>query len=371
MARRATRTVDAGGVGIGSAFPVSIQTMTNVPLADAGRTLAQVERCAALGCDLVRVAVDDERAEKNLPEVIRNSPVPLLADIQFHWESALAAIDAGVAGVRLNPGLLRDEAKLRAIAERARDRGSCIRVGANGGSVDRAELEGARERFATFEEAMADVLCRSVLRQCEALERFGVRNIKAALKSSSIPVTLASYRKFASLTDYPLHLGLTESGVPARGIVRSAVALSALLMEGIGDTVRISLTAPPEEEVLAARRLLESCGLREARPELVSCPGCGRTEFDLYALAEKVDALLREIESSGKFVDLRKLAVMGCPVNGPGEARDADLGLAGSRGGRIVLFRQGKICGTYDAEEGWNLFREEVLKHAKVRRKRS
>lgn len=364
MTRRKTRNVELGKVGIGSDFPVTLQTMTNVPLADVEGTVEQIRRCAALGCDIVRVAVDDEKAEKALPQVIAASPVPLVADIQFHWESALSAMESGIAGVRLNPGLLRDEAKLRPIAEAAKANNTCIRVGANGGSVDPRALQENLRKFNSFEEAMAELLCRSAREQCEALERYGVHNIKAALKSSSIPVTLASYRRFAAETDYPLHLGLTESGTLERGSIKSAVVLSTLLNEGIGDTLRISLTAPPEEEVTAALRLLEACGLRTAAPELVSCPSCGRTEFDLFGLVEKVENLLREIALSNRVIQLRKVAVMGCPVNGPGEARDADLGIAGSRSGKVILFRTGEVIGTFDAETGFQVFRDEVMKHS-------
>lgn len=364
MFRRQTRSVKAGRCGIGSDHPLTIQSMTNVPLSDTKATLAQIQRCAALGCDLIRVAVDDEKAEKALPEVIEHSPVPVIADIQFHWESALAAIKAGIAGVRLNPGLLRDENKLRPIAELAREYNTCIRVGANGGSVDPAALKANLEKFPSFEEAMADLLCSSALAQCEALEKYGVRNIKVALKSSSIPVTLASYRRFAAETDYPLHLGLTESGTPLRGSIKSAVVLSTLLSEGIGDTIRVSLTAPPEEEVIAARRILEACSLRSSMPELVSCPSCGRTEFDLFGLVKKVETLLRDMELSGRRIALRKIAVMGCPVNGPGEARDADLGIAGSRNGKVLLFRSGEILGSYSSEEGFERFKQELLKHS-------
>ena len=299
MARRKTRSVKLGTLRIGSDFPVTLQTMTKVPLADVRGTLEQIRKCAALGCDIVRVAVDDERSEKVLPQVIANSPVSLVADIQFHWESALAAVKAGIAGIRLNPGILRDEAKLRPIAEAAGEYGTCIRVGANGGSVNPEELRENLKKFPSFEEAMADLLCRSVRMQCEALEKYGIRNIKAALKCSSIPVTLASCRRFAAETDYPLHLGLTESGPPGRGSIKSAVVLSTLLNEGIGDTIRVSLTAPPEEEVTAGKRILEACNLRKTVPELVSCPCCGRTEFDLFSLVEKVEQLLCETALSG------------------------------------------------------------------------
>lgn len=368
MARRQTRSVKLGSAGVGSSFPVTVQTMTDLPLADVKGTLEQIERCAALGCDIIRAAIDDERAEKALPEVIKHAPIPLVADIQFHWESALAAMESGIAGVRLNPGLLRDENKLRAIAERAREHNTCIRVGANGGSVDPEALKENLRRFPTYEEAMADLLCKSAARQCEALEEYGVTNIKVALKCSSIPVTLASYREFARKSDYPLHLGLTESGPPGRGVIKSAVALSALLNEGIGDTVRISLTAPPEEEVIAAKRLLEACGLRNSFPELISCPSCGRTEFDLFGLTGKVEELLRQTEEAGFEIEMRKIAVMGCPVNGPGEARDADLGIAGSRNGRVILFRKGSVIGTFDAHEGWEIFKNELLKKQRRRK---
>lgn len=367
MPRRKTRSVKLGSLGIGSDFPVTLQTMTKVPLADVRGTLEQIQRCAALGCDIVRVAVDDAAGEKVLPEVAAHSPVPLVADIQFHWESALAAIKAGLSGVRLNPGLLRDEFKLQAIAEAAKEHNTCIRVGANGGSVNRQALEENLKKFPSFEEAAAELLCRSVREQCEALEHYGVTNIKVALKSSSIPVTLASCRRFAAETDYPLHLGLTEAGPPKLGTIKSSVVISTLLNEGIGDTVRVSLTAPPEEEVLAGKKILEACELRPAAPELVSCPGCGRTEFDLFGLVAKVEQLLSETALAGHRISLRKVAVMGCPVNGPGEASDADLGIAGSRSGRVILFRSGKVMGTFEAEAGYQRFKEELLKASSLR----
>jgi (E)-4-hydroxy-3-methylbut-2-enyl-diphosphate synthase len=242
-------------------------------------------------------------------------------------------------------------------------------VGANGGSVNGKELQSQLEKFPTFEEAMADLLCRNALEQCRALEKYGVRNIKVALKSSSIPVTLASYRKFAAETDYPLHLGLTESGPPSRGIIKSCAVLSVLLSEGIGDTIRISLTAPPEEEVTAAKKLLEALGARSAAPELVSCPSCGRTEFDLFGLTAKVEQLLERIEKAGLETSLKKIAVMGCPVNGPGEARDADLGIAGSREGKVILFRSGVVQGTFGADEGYALFEQQLLETTRKRKK--
>ena len=340
MSRRPTRSVKAGSLGIGSDFPVTIQTMTNVPLADVRGTLEQIERCAALGCDIIRAAVDDERAEKALPEVIKNSTIPLVADIQFHSDSALAAIEAGIAGVRLNPGLLRDEEKLARIAAAAVAHDTCIRVGANGGSVDPAALKANLAKFPSFEEAMADLLCSSALAQCEALEKYGVRNIKVALKSSSIPVTLASYRRFAAETDYPLHLGLTESGTPLRGSIKSAVVLSTLLSEGIGDTIRVSLTDDPVHEIEAGQNILRALGLYNGGfYNIVSCPTCGRTSIDLISICKSIEERLATFPKPSQKINV---AVMGCVVNGPGEAKEADVGIAGGNG-EAILFKKGQI----------------------------
>jgi len=216
----------------------------------------------------------------------------------------------------------------------------------------------------THEEAIAEALVESALEQCAMLEKFGVTDLKAALKSSSVPVTVEAYRKFAERTDYPLHIGVTEAGTPGRGIVKSAVGIGTLLLEGIGDTLRVSLTGDPAEEVVTGRRILEACGLRDAMPEIISCPTCGRTEIDLIGLAGKVDELITELKQSGHQIKLHKIAVMGCAVNGPGEARDADLGIAGSKNGKLVIFKFGKVIGAFDPEAGFEYFKMEVLKNS-------
>ncbi len=365
LPRRNTRQIMVGSVAIGGGAPVSIQTMTNTAIGDTAVTLAQIERSARLGARLVRLAVDDEAQALAFGRLVQESPVPLIADIQFELAAALAAIRNGAAAVRINPGIIADDSKLAELAGAAVEHGVPIRVGANSGSLRPARLAAKRVAGLSHDEAVAEELCDNALRQCEALERLGVRAIKVALKSSSVPATVAACRRFAARTDYPLHLGVTEAGTPAAGVVKSAVGIGALLLDGIGDTIRVSLTAPPEEEVIAARRILESCRLMEASPEIVSCPTCGRTEIDLVGLAGRVERLIAEVKSSGRTIALRKIAVMGCPVNGPGEARDADLGIAGSRSGRVVIFRSGEVVGAYDAEAGWECFRQELLKNTR------
>ncbi|MCI5779654.1 MAG: flavodoxin-dependent (E)-4-hydroxy-3-methylbut-2-enyl-diphosphate synthase [Lentisphaeria bacterium] len=354
--RRITRNFRLGGVGIGSDHPISVQTMCNTRTADAGATLSQIAAVAAHGCDIIRVSVDTEADVGALRTICGESPLPVVADIQFSGETALAAVAAGVAGVRLNPGIIHDRGLLKRIAEAAVAAGTVIRVGANAGSLKPRSVEAGMARGLSRNEAVAAALVAAVEEQCAVLEKFGVTKIKAALKSSEIPVTLEAYRRFAARNDYPLHLGLTEAGTPDRGEINSAVCIGTLLNAGIGDTIRVSLTADPVREVEAAVKILEACGLRGGGVKLVSCPTCGRTEVDLIGLAEKVDQLLRSARRDGKPVRWRKIAVMGCPVNGPGEARDADLGIAGSRNGQLVIFRKGEVVGAYPETEGFAVF---------------
>ena len=363
--RRSSREIRVGGVAVGNGHPVSVQSMTNTDTRDAEATLAQINRLAALGCDLIRVAVPDREAAAALKTITRRSPLPVIADIHFDYTLALAAIDNHVAAVRLNPGNLSDREAVGKVAMRARDAGIPIRVGANSGSVRPALVREMMDKGLEHGDAMAEALVISALRECEMLENFGFHDIKVALKSSSVPVTVAAYRKFAARTDYPLHIGITEAGTPARGIVKSAVGIGALLLDGIGDTMRVSLTADPADEVLAGLRILEACGLRDAAPEIVSCPTCGRTEIDLIGLANKVEEAVAEIKAGGRAIHLRKIAVMGCAVNGPGEARDADLGIAGSRAGKVVIFRFGEIVGAFDPAEGFEYLKMEILNHCK------
>ncbi|WP_295810317.1 flavodoxin-dependent (E)-4-hydroxy-3-methylbut-2-enyl-diphosphate synthase [uncultured Victivallis sp.] len=361
--RRNSRKIRIGTVEVGGDAPVSIQSMTNTDTRDTATTLDQINRLARLGCEIIRVAVPDEAAADALAEITEKSPIPVIADIHFDYRLALRAIDRHVTAIRLNPGNLDSPEHIRLVAESAVRHGVPIRVGANTGSLRPGVIRRMMERGLSHDDAMAEALVVSAMNECALLEKFGVTEIKVALKSSSVPVTVAAYRKFAARTDYPLHIGVTEAGTPGRGIVKSAVGIGALLLEGIGDTLRVSLTAPPDEEVIAGRRILEACGLRDASPEIVSCPTCGRTEIDLIGLANKVEELVAEIKAEGATIHLRKIAVMGCAVNGPGEARDADLGLAGSKAGKLVMFRFGEVVGAFDPEEGLEYFRLEILKH--------
>ncbi|MGE4301683.1 MAG: flavodoxin-dependent (E)-4-hydroxy-3-methylbut-2-enyl-diphosphate synthase [Victivallaceae bacterium] len=351
--RRKTRSIHVGGVAVGGDAPVSVQSMTNTDTRDAAATLDQIGRLAAAGCEIARCAVPDAAAAAAFAEICEKSPLPVVADIHFDYKLALAAIANGAAAVRLNPGNIGGADRVRRVAEAAGERGIPIRVGANAGSVSPERLK---------HENVAEALVKSALEQCELLEGFGFRDIKVSLKASDVPLMVDACRIFAQRTDYPLHIGVTEAGTLYRGVVKSAVGIGALLLGGIGDTIRVSLTSDPVEEVRAGLRILESCGLRSAAPELVSCPTCGRTRIDLVGLADKVEKYLDEQRSKGLRFDLRKVAVMGCVVNGPGEARDADLGLAGGDG-KVAVFRNGEVVATLPEVQAWDFFRAELEKH--------
>lgn len=358
--RRMTRQLKVGNIAVGGGAPVSIQSMTNTDTGDAAATLSQIKSLAAAGCEIIRVAVPDQQAVAALPAIIAGSPIPVIGDIHFDYRLAIGAINAGIHGIRLNPGNIGDETKVRQIAELAGAAGIPIRVGANSGSVKAGFMEDKLRRGISKEEALCEALVDSALEQCAILEKYGFRQIKVSLKASDVPVTVAAYRHFSAISDYPLHIGVTEAGTPGRGIVKSSVGIGTLLLEGIGDTLRVSLTADPLDEIITAVRILESCGLRTANPEIVSCPTCGRTEIDLIELAEKVEKLVASIKNSGKIIKLKKLAIMGCAVNGPGEARDADLGIAGGKK-QVVLFKHGKIIGTFSETAGFERFTAELL----------
>ena len=331
--RRKTRNFTVGNVGVGSDYPVTVQSMTTVPVTDVEGNIRQINRLCEEGCDLVRLAFDREEYSGYLEKIVKSSPVPVIADIQFDAKSALGAIKGKASAVRLNPGLISDSKALGEIARAAIDNNVAVRVGANSGSIGSASVRKRIDSGVSEFEAMTDALVEGALTQCRMLEEYGVRNIKVALKSSDVRVTCAAVRKFASLTDYPLHLGVTEAGTRVRGSMKSAIGIGSLLMDGIGDTIRVSLTAPPEDEIPVALGILEICGMRDAMPEIISCPGCGRTEIDLLKLTSQVEELINRLKQSNQTILHRKIAVMGCPVNGPGEARNADLGVAGSRGG--------------------------------------
>ena len=361
--RRQTRNFKVGNVGVGSDYPVTVQSMTTVPVTDVEGNIRQINALYEAGCEIVRLAFDKEEYSSSLEKIVRSSPIPVIADIQFDARSAMGAIRGKAAAVRLNPGLISDEKALREIARAAIDNNVAVRVGANSGSIGSAGVRKRVDAGDSAFEAMTDALVEGALKQCGMLEEYGVRNIKVALKSSDVQITCAAVRKFAALTDYPLHLGVTEAGTRFRGSMKSAIGIGSLLMDGIGDTIRVSLTAPPEDEIPVALRILEICGLRDALPEIVSCPGCGRTEIDLLTLTDQVEELVNRLKQNKHVIPHRKIAVMGCPVNGPGEAKSADLGIAGSKGGEsLIIFKHGKVLGAYPAEEGFSRFKEELLK---------
>ncbi|MBP7867945.1 MAG: flavodoxin-dependent (E)-4-hydroxy-3-methylbut-2-enyl-diphosphate synthase [Acidobacteria bacterium] len=326
--RRESRPVRVGEICIGGGAPVSVQSMTNTDPHDASATSAQVRRLADAGCELVRLAVPDRAAAETLAAVCRESPVPLAADIHFDYRLALAALDAGVAKLRLNPGNIGSARRVRLVAAEAARRGVPIRVGVNAGSLERDLLE-------RHGRATPGAMVESALRHVALLEAEGFRDIVISLKASDVPEMVEAYRAMAARVDYPLHLGVTEAGDARSGTVASAVGIGALLLDGIGDTIRVSLTAPPEEEVRAGFEILSAAGVRQRGPRFVSCPTCGRTTVDLIDVASRVRRALSHLKAP------LRIAVMGCEVNGPGEAADADIGLACGRK-RSLIFRSGR-----------------------------
>src|SRR4051812_8210558 len=331
--RRKTRQIQVGKVGVGSDHPISVQSMTTTLTADVNATLQQIAELTATGCEIVRVAVPSQDDAEALPAIARKSQIPVIADIHFQPKYVFAAIDAGCAAVRVNPGNIRKfDDQVKEIAHRASETGTPIRIGVNAGSLDKRLLE-------KYGKPTAEALVESALWECSMFEEHGFRDIKISVKHNDPVVMIRAYRQLAQQCDYPLHLGVTEAGPAFQATIKSSVAFGALLAEGIGDTIRVSLSAPPVEEIKVGQAILESLGLRERGLEIVSCPSCGRAQVDVYTLAEQVTAALE-----GFPVPLR-VAVMGCVVNGPGEAREADLGVA-SGNGKGQIFVRGKVIKT-------------------------
>lgn len=329
MDRKQTRAVHIGDVGVGGDNPVRVQSMCNTDTRDVFATVTQIGQLAEAGCEIVRLAVPDEAAARALKDIREQSPVPLIADIHFDHRLALTALESGIEGLRINPGNIGDERKVDSVVRAAMGHGAPIRIGVNGGSLEKDLL---RQYGGPTPEAMVE----SGLRHVALLEARGFHDIKISLKTSSVLNTITAYRLMAERVDYPLHIGITEAGTLLRGAVKSAVGLGILLSEGIGDTLRVSLTHDPVAEIGVAYEILRSLGLRERGPEIISCPTCGRTEIGLIELAEQVEEALRGVE------EVFTVAVMGCVVNGPGEAREADIGIAGGRGLGII-FRKGEV----------------------------
>jgi (E)-4-hydroxy-3-methylbut-2-enyl-diphosphate synthase len=327
--RRATRQIMVGTVPVGGAAPVSVQSMTITRTADVDATLAQIFELAGAGADIVRCTCNDPEAAVGLAQIVPRSPVPIVADIHYHYQLALAALDAGVACLRLNPGNIRKPDQIKLVAEEAKARGVPIRIGVNAGSLDR-DIE---DKLGITPEA----LVASAQRELAYFAEVDFHDVKISVKASNVPLMIEAYRQLSEVVDHPLHLGVTEAGPPPGGLIKATAGIGALLAEGIGDTIRYSLTADPVEEARAGRQLLEAMGLRERKTvDLIACPSCGRAEIDVIRVAKEAEAALAD----------RKLpiqvAVMGCVVNGPGEAKMADLGIAAGRG-RGHLFVKGKI----------------------------
>lgn len=329
MERRKTRQLMVGNVPVGGDAHITVQSMTNTHTDDAETTLAQIRELAEAGCDIIRCAVPDMAAADGLKRICKESPIPVIADIHFDYKLALAAIEAGVDALRLNPGNIGGREKVEAVVNAARARQIPIRIGVNAGSLPKDLLE-------KYGHPTAEALVEAAWRHIHILEEMDYRNIKISLKCHDVPMTLEAYRLMASQCDYPLHVGITEAGTVNSGIIKSAVGIGALLAEGIGDAIRVSLTGDPVNEVKVAYQILKSLGLREYGVNFVSCPTCGRTRINLEKLALEVE---RRLEGLKEPITV---ACMGCVVNGPGEAREADVGIAGGIGEGLV-FRKGQV----------------------------
>jgi (E)-4-hydroxy-3-methylbut-2-enyl-diphosphate synthase len=324
--RRTTRRINVGSVPVGDGAPISVQSMTTTKTADTDGTLAQIYALAAAGADIVRCTCNEEPAAESLARIVPRSPVPIIADIHFHQRMALAALEAGVNGLRLNPGNLRKVHEIKEVASEAKDRGVPIRIGVNAGSLH-------PDLYKRFGGATPEALVESARMELDYFSEVGFSDVKISVKASSVALMIAAYRLAADTFDHPLHLGVTEAGPPPAGLIKGTAGIATLLAEGIGDTIRYSLTADPVEEARAGRQLLEALGLRERRGlDLIACPSCGRAEIDVIAVAKEAQSALEERDLP------IQVAVMGCVVNGPGEAREADLGIAaGRRKGHLFI----------------------------------
>lgn len=321
-----TRQIQVGSVPVGGGAPVSIQSMLNTRTTDVEGSLAQLRRLADAGCQIARLAVPDMDAAKGFAEIASASPLPLVADIHFDYRLAIAAAEGGAAKIRINPGNIGGADRVRAVVDVCKERHVPIRIGVNGGSLDKALLE-------KYGHPTAEALVESAFSHIELLEACGFYDICVSMKSSSVPTMMAAYQLFHARSDYPLHLGVTETGTVYQGTIKSAMGIGGLLCMGIGDTIRVSLTADPVEEVCAARAILKAAGLRREGVNIIACPTCGRTRIDLIGLAQQVERALADCEKP------ITVAVMGCVVNGPGEAREADIGIAGGENCGVIFVR--------------------------------
>ena len=336
MERKMTKKINVGGLEIGGGSAVTVQSMCNTKTWDVEATVAQIKRLQAAGCEIVRLAVPDQRAAEAISAIKEQVDVPLVADIHFDYRLALICAERGIDKIRINPGNIGGEENVKAVAEACRARNIPIRIGVNAGSLEHRLLE-------KYGHPCPEAMVESTRGHVELLNKFGFDDICLSMKASSVPLTIASYRMASECFAYPLHLGVTETGTAWNGTIQSAVGIGTLLSEGIGDTIRVSLTADPVEEVRAGIAILKAAGLRTGGVKFVSCPTCGRTEIDLIGLARQVESLV-----SGMNRDIT-VAVMGCVVNGPGEAREADYGIAGGKD-KGLIFKKGQVVGTYPYE---------------------
>ncbi|MBQ4612985.1 MAG: flavodoxin-dependent (E)-4-hydroxy-3-methylbut-2-enyl-diphosphate synthase [Clostridia bacterium] len=346
MNRRTSKQVMVGGVVIGGGAPVSVQSMLNLPAHDIVGNVEQAKRLQACGCDIIRTAVPDTESVALIAALKEAVSVPIVADIHFDYKLALESAAAGADKIRINPGNIGDEDRVKAVADDCRRRGIPIRIGVNSGSLE-------KEILAKYGHPTPEAMRDSALYHASLLEKYDFTDIVLSIKSSDVETMIRAYQLTAAACDYPLHLGVTEAGTERMGLLKSAVGIGSLLTQGIGDTIRVSLTAAPEKEVLAGIDLLSALGMRGDVPRMVSCPTCGRTAIDLIGIASQVEERLRAVHKP------ITVAVMGCIVNGPGEAREADIGIAGGKG-RVVIFRKGEVLRSVDEAEAVEELMKEI-----------
>ena len=340
-----SKQIHVGSVAVGGGAPVSIQSMCSTPTQDVEATVAQIEALEQAGCEIIRVAVPTEEAARAIPAIKTRIHIPLVADIHFDYKLALLCAEGGIDKIRINPGNIGSKERVRAVADACRERGIPIRIGVNGGSLE-------KDLLAKYGGVTAQALVDSAMGHVRLLNDCGFDDICISVKCSRVPVNMAAYRMLHEQTDYPLHLGVTEAGTPEMGVLKSAIGIGGLLCRGIGDTLRVSLTADPVEEVTAAKKILQAAGIRRTEPDLIACPTCGRTQYDMLPIAREVERRLKDCHKP------ITVAVMGCVVNGPGEAAAADVGIAGGRG-EGLLFAKGKILRKVPQEQLVDeLFRE-------------
>ena len=342
-----SKRVRIGNISIGGGERIAVQTMCDVKTSKIDDVIREIEEVYDLGCDIIRLAVKDEEDALSIKKIKQYSPIPIVADVHFDYRLALKAIESGVDKIRINPGNIGGDDRIEAVARAVKERGIAVRVGSNSGSVEKEFLK----KYGKNEISLAE----SALKNVSVLERFGVENIVISAKASNVPLMVKTYEYLATKVDYPLHLGVTEAGTKENGVVKNSVGIGLLLLRGIGDTIRVSLTAPIKEEVIAAKRILRSVGAEKDFVEIISCPTCGRTGYDMFSLVSAVE------EATAKIRKPLKVAVMGCVVNGPGEAKDCDLGIAGGDG-KCVIFKKGEIFRTVAIENAKEEFLKEIEK---------